>query len=77
MFDFILFRGYLIGIYCFNFVGVFIFLTYFSALCTVPEFVPDLSEAYSDEMYRSKFGIGSTCLRDLKNGKYSHSNLTK
>lgn len=63
-------RAYLIGIFSFNFVGFFVFLTYFSALCTVPEFVPDLGRAHADEMYRSRFGYGSTCLMDLKIGKY-------
>lgn len=61
----------MIGIFCFNFVAFFICVTYFSALCTAPEFIPSLENAYSDESYRSRFGMESTCLRDLKNGIYN------
>lgn len=61
----------MICISCFNFMGFFMFFTFFSALCTVPEFVPDLVGAHSDDVYRGRFGIGSMCLMDLQSGEYN------
>lgn len=63
-------RCFFVGFFAYNFVASFIFLTFFSARCTVPDFrpVPDLDEPF--DVSELRFGAGRVCLGELLAARY-------
>lgn len=60
------------GMYVYIFVAMFVYLTFFSACCTVPEFIATLPDprAPAFDVDALHFGIGQTCLHELLTAKY-------
>lgn len=66
-------RFYFIGVYIYHFVVMFLYLTFFSARSTVPDFVPVALPAAAAPMDVAalRFGIGRDCVRELIDATYT------
>lgn len=71
------YRWYLIGMYTYIFIGTFLYLTFYSAICTVPDFVPALDKniLYRNIQIVQNFGIGEKCIKEILFGNNEMSKV--
>lgn len=66
-------RFYFAGVFVYHFVAMFVFLTFFSARSTVPDFVPVAPppNAAPMDVAALRFGIGRDCMHELLGARYT------